>query len=324
MNKLQTTFATLKLKSPVIVASSGLTANIKKIKAFSDAGAGAIVLKSLFEEQINYEAEHYISENDHSEANDYLSEYIKSHKLTEYIQLIKDSKEQCECPIIASINCYSNNSWTNFAAEIEKAGADAIEINILALQTEIDYKSDTFEQLHIDILRSIKKTVSIPVIIKLGQNFTNPVKLVHQLYANGANGVVLFNRFFQPDIDLETLTHIAGKVLNNPVQFAETLRWTGIVSAKQNGDIAASGGIAASSSLIKILLAGASAAEICTAFYQHGPEHIIKLNTKLNLFMETKGWTSLDQMIGILNSSNVSDTNTFERTQFLKYFSSHK
>ena len=204
MATLETTFAGLKLKNPIIVSSSGLTDSAAKNQKLSEAGAGAIVLKSLFEEQIMMEADWMGDPNMYPEGSDYLVGYIREHKLGEYLNLIKESKKVCNIPIIASINCYQNADWVEFAAKIEEAGADALEINILALQTDVQYTYGTFEQRHIDILSHIKKTVKIPVIMKLGDNLTNPIALIDQLYANGAAAVVLFNRFYQPAYDNES------------------------------------------------------------------------------------------------------------------------
>ena len=214
MTDLKTTFAGLSLRNPIIISSSGLTNSAGKNKRLAEAGAGAIVLKSLFEEQIMLEADQLKDPAFYPEASDYLEEYIREHKLAENLTLIKESKKECNIPIIASINCYSDAEWIDFAKQIQEAGADALEINILALQSDVQYTYGSFEQRHIDILRHIKRTVSIPVIMKLGDNLTNPVALIDQLYANGAAAVVLFNRFYQPDINIENMEQISGAVFS--------------------------------------------------------------------------------------------------------------
>ena len=180
MTDLKTTFAGLSLRNPIIISSSGLTNSAGKNKRLAEAGAGAIVLKSLFEEQIMLEADQLKDPTFYPEASDYLEEYIREHKLAEYLTLIKESKKECNIPIIASINCYSDAEWIDFAKQIQEAGADALEINILALQSDVQYTYGSFEQRHIDILRHIKRTVSIPVIMKLGDNLTNPVAHLYQ------------------------------------------------------------------------------------------------------------------------------------------------
>ena len=193
----------MSLRNPIIISSSSLTNSAEKNKKLELAGAGAIVLKSVFEEQIMMEA-HHMATYGSPEGDDYLSTYVRSHALNEYISLIEQTKKLCTIPVIASINCFSNSEWTDFARTVEAAGADALEINILSLQTEKEYQYGSFEQRHIDIVSSIKKQISIPVIVKLGSNLTNPIALINQLYANGANAVVLFNRFYQPDINIDT------------------------------------------------------------------------------------------------------------------------
>ena len=306
MTDLKTTFAGLSLKNPIIISSSGLTNSVGKNKKLAEDGAGAIVLKSLFEEQIMLEAEQLKDPAFYPEGSDYLAEYIREHKLSEYLTLIKESKKVCPIPIIASINCYSDSEWVDFAKQIEEAGADAIEINILALQSDIQYTYGSFEQRHIDILRHIKKTVSIPVIMKLGDNLTNPVALIDQLYANGAAAVVLFNRFYQPDINIEKMEHISGEVFSTVADLGTPLRWIGIVANAE--------------AVVKAILAGASAVEVCSAIYQNTNAFIGEANRFLSAWMERKGFNSIAQFKGKLNIKDIQGINTFERTQFLKYF----
>lgn len=325
MTTLETSFAGLKLKNPIIVSSSGLTDSAEKNRKLAEAGAGAIVLKSLFEEQIMMEADWMGDSNMYPEGSDYLVEYVRQHKLGEYLNLIKESKKVCDIPIIASINCYQNAEWVEFARQIEEAGADALEVNILALQTDVEYAYGTFEQRHIEILSHIKKTIRIPVIMKLGDNLTNPVALINQLYANGAAAVVLFNRFYQPDINIEQMTQTSGQVFSNDAELGKSLRWIGIASAAVNKlDYAASGGIHSAEGVVKALLAGASAVEICSVLYRNSASVIGEYNAFLQAWMERKGMENIAQFKGRLNISDLKGVNTFERTQFLKYFSSHE
>ena len=312
MTDLKTTFAGLSLRNPIIISSSGLTNSVGKNKKLAEDGAGAIVLKSLFEEQIMLEAEQLKDPAFYPEGSDYLAEYIREHKLSEYLTLIKESKKVCPIPIIASINCYSDSEWVDFAKQIEEAGADAIEINILALQSDIQYTYGSFEQRHIDILRHIKKTVSIPVIMKLGDNLTNPVALIDQLYANGAAAVVLFNRFYQPDINIEKMIQVSGNVFSNEADLSKALRWIGIASAAVNKlDYAASGGIHSPEGVVKAILAGASAVEICSVLYQNSATIIEEYIRFLNLWMDRKGMETISQFKGIRNVNDPKGVNTF-------------
>ncbi|MDR3817053.1 MAG: dihydroorotate dehydrogenase-like protein [Bacteroides sp.] len=321
MTDLKTTFAGLSLRNPIIISSSGLTNSAGKNKRLAEAGAGAIVLKSLFEEQIMLEADQLKDPAFYPEASDYLEEYIREHKLAEYLTLIKESKKECSIPIIASINCYSDSEWVDFAKQIQEAGADALEINILALQSDVQYTYGSFEQRHIDILRHIKQTVTIPVIMKLGDNLTNPVALIDQLYANGATAVVLFNRFYQPDINIENMEQVSGEVFSTSADLATPLRWIGIASSVVNKiDYAASGGVANPEAVVKVILAGASAVEVCSAIYQNTNAFIGESTRFLSAWMERKGFNNIAQFKGKLNIKDVQGINTFERTQFLKYF----
>jgi len=321
MSDLKTTFAGLSLKNPIIVSSSGLTNSAIKNKHLEAAGAGAIVLKSLFEEQIALEAAQMQNSVYYPEGGDYLVEALRDHKLSEYLRLIKESKESCRIPIIASINCYSDSEWTNFAKEIEKAGADALEINILSLQTEELYEWGAFEQRHIDILNHVKRQINIPIIMKLGSNLSNPVALIYQLYANGAAAVVLFNRFYQPDIDIDKVKQSVGQVFSSNSELGNTLRWVGIASsAVCQIDYAASGGVHNPQDIVKAILSGATAVEICSAIYRGGNESIKPMLSFLSKWMNDKGYEYISQFKGLLNTKDLRGINTFERTQFLKYY----
>ena len=324
MAQLSTNYAGLSLKNPIIVSSSGLTNSVEKIKKLEEAGAGAVVLKSVFEEQINMQSGQ-MNGYGSPEADDYLGAYVRSHALNEHIALIEEAKKSCSIPIIASINCYSDSEWVDFAQLMEKAGADALELNILYLQTDTDYEYGSFEHRHIEILQHIKKVVKIPVIMKLGSNLTNPVALINQLYANGANGVVLFNRFYQPDINIDTLAFTSTNVMSTPNELADRIRWTAIASAKvPNLDFAVSGGVHCAKGLIKSILAGASATQICSVLYQKGNKEIATLLKELNEWMDENGYKTIAEIKGKMNAETAGSVNPFERTQFMKYYSNHE
>ncbi|MCI5580201.1 MAG: dihydroorotate dehydrogenase-like protein [Phocaeicola plebeius] len=323
MAQLTTTFAGLTLNNPIIISSSGLTNSAEKIQQLEAAGAGAVVLKSVFEEQINLQAgsmQGYGS----PEADDYLGAYVRSHALNEHIRLIEETKKTCHLPVIASINCYTDSEWEDFAVLMEQAGADALEVNILSLQTSKDYVPGSFEQRHIDILSHLKKRIRIPIIMKLGTNFTNPIALINQLYANGAAAVVLFNRFYQPDINIEHLTFTNTNVLSSPTELADRLRWTAIASAEvEKMDYAVSGGVHDGQGVVKSLLAGAAAVEVCSAIYQNGNPAIGSMNQTLSAWMDENGYENIAQFKGKMNAKAAGDINPFERTQFMRYFGSY-
>ena len=326
MKTLETTYAGLKLKNPIIVSSSSLTDSAEKNKRLCEAGAGAIVLKSLFEEQIHLEVDDMEDFDPFVVGGNDLSEYMRQHKLEEYFKLIRDTKKVVDIPVIASINAFGMGSWTEFAKKIEKAGADALEINILALQTSLDYQYGESERKHINILKLIKKVVKIPVIMKLGDNFTNPVALIHQLRAHGADGVVLFNRFYPTDINIDKVEQCAGKAFTTEADLSKPLRWTGIASAAiSNYSFAISGGVHDAAGVVKSILAGASAVEVCSAIYLKGNSIIKEMIDGLKEWMDTHTMDDISMFKGMLNMQYRNEhINTFERTQFLKYYGQFK
>ena len=325
MAQLKTTFAGLALNNPVIISSSGLTDSAAKIKKLEDAGAGAVVLKSVFEEQIAMQAGSMHGYGS-PEANDYLGAYVRSHALNGHISLIKEVKDVCGIPVIASINCYSSNEWADFAKTLEEAGADALELNILSLQTGKDDAYGSFEQRHIDILKRIKAVVKVPVIMKLGNNLTNPVALINQLHANGAEGVVLFNRFYQPDINTDSLSLSCSNVLSSPYELADRVRWIAIASAKvPRLAYAVSGGVNTGKDIVKAVLAGASATEVCSAVYRFGNKVIGEMKDELSRWMDEKGYETLEQFRGRVNAQALGDeVGPFERTQFMRYYGGYE
>lgn len=323
MNK--TTFAGLELKNPIIISSCGRTAKAENNKAFEDAGAAAVVLKSLFEENITREAEHLSHSTDHTEAVDYMQAYIRSHALADYIQLIKDSKKLCTIPVIASINCHSKGEWIDFAKSIQEAGADALELNIMGVPDFKSYKVGDYEQLHLDIVSKVRKEVNIPLIVKLGSNITNPVALIEQLKIYGANAVVLFNRSYQPDINIDTMEFKAGSLLSNSSDLPNSLRWTGIASALVNGmDYAISGGVHSGEDVVKAILSGASVVEVTSAIYKNGNGWIHQALEQLTEWQKKHHYQNIDEFKGRMNAAAIDNPDFWLRTQFLKYFASNE
>lgn len=319
---ISTRYAGLSLRNPLIVSSSGLTNNAVRNKEFEKAGAGAIVLKSLFEEQIEMHSGSLMKDSDFPEAADYIRGYVKANQLNTYIELIKKSKELCTIPIIASLNCYKADAWTEFALKIQEAGADALELNVFSLETDLSYEIDKLRHTYVSILRKVKETVSIPVIVKIGKFVDNLPSLVNALKQNGADGVVVFNRFYQPDIDIDTLQLVSGNVFSSHSDLSETIRWTAILSGKVPGiDIASSTGVHDWEDIVKCLLAGASAVQMCSAVYNQGSEIISQAVTCLEEWMEQKQYRSVDEFRGKLNYANIPNQAMYERSQFMKYYS---
>lgn len=322
MINLSTKYLGLNLRNPIIIGSSGLTGSVDKIVQLEAAGAGAVVIKSLFEEQIKIDSGTMLSHADYPEAMDYLSNYTRNNALDVYLEMIKEAKNKVKIPIIASINCVSSSEWISFASAIQEAGADAIELNVFIMPQELHKEGGIYERLYFEILERVKKQISIPISVKLGQHFTNLPSLADSLSARGAKGVVLFNRFYAPDIDIDSMSFTSSKVLSSPDDIRNSLRWVGIVSAMvENVDICASTGIHDGKAVVKQILAGAKAVQVCSALYIKGPEYITNMLDELTDWMRKYNFKSPDEFRGRMNYKNIPDPAIFERVQFMKYFS---
>lgn len=322
MGKLETSFAGLKLQNPIIVSSSGLTDTASKCRSLEEAGAGAVVLKSIFEEQIMQQYDRWYNPNN-NEGNDYLNTYLHSYSLNKHILLIQEAKRICTIPIIASINCTGMDEWISYAKIIEDAGADAIELNIMEVQTDKEYEYGSYEQKHINILKNVKKHTSLPIIIKLGMNLTSPIALINQLYANGVNAVVLFNHPYRPDINIDKSSLTVGEMWSHASDICNALRWTCIGSAEiPLIDYGISGGVHDGWAVIKSLLAGASAVEICTTIFWNGSQRIQTMKKQIEEWMNEREYKNIQQFKGKINTS-FQGKNMFERTQFMKYYSTY-
>ncbi len=322
MANLNTTYAGLKLRNPFVISSSGITNSLDRLRKLDSLGAGAVVLKSIFEEQINFEIGKNLQSSDYPEAHDYVSRYTKENSLSEYLQLISDARKAVTIPVIASINCISASQWMDFALKIEEAGADAIELNVYFLPLDKNKEGGEYEKIYFELLRGLKKRIKIPIVIKLGPNFTNPTYMVNQLYYHGADAVVLFNRFYSPDIMLDELKIASAEVLSSISEIRNTLRWVGIISGEvKNLDIAASTGIHTGEAALKMLLAGAKVVQICSVLYKNGLEYLTDMIDKVESWMLEKQYRSIDEFRGLMNYSNIPDPAVYERAQFMKYFS---
>lgn len=319
MSQLETTYLGLKLKNPVIVGSSGLTSSIEKIKQIEKKGAGAIVLKSIFEEQIKFEAGNLANGSDSPEAWDYVNHYVKHNTVQEYLDLIKKAKQEVKIPIIASINCVSAKEWTGFAKSIEEAGADAIEINVFVLPNDKNTPGEKYEHLYYDLAEKLQGILTIPFAFKLGSHFSNLVGFLQKLRAPG---VVLFNRFYAPDIDIDQLKFTSSEVFSSPADIRNSLRWIGITSSKITGmDIAASTGIHDGKAVIKQILAGATAVQVCSTLYKNGIDHLENILNEVEEWMAKHGYDHIDEFRGKMSYSRIEDPLVYERSQFMKYFS---
>lgn len=323
MIDLSTSFAGLSMKSPIIVSSSGLTSSVDRIKKLAAAGAGAIVLKSLFEEQINYEIENVSEGQDYPEAMDYIRTYARENSVGQYLTMIREAREAVDIPVIASINCISGTEWTDFAGKIEEAGADALELNIYFLPIKKDKDPREYEKAYLNLVSEVKKKTTLPLIIKLGNGFSNITWMVDQLYQRGAAAAVLFNRFYAPDINTDDLTFGSAEVLSTPAELRNSLRWIGIVSSQVDQlDLAASTGVHNGMAVVKQILAGAQAVQVCSVLYRNGLDYIRDMIAEMKKWMEKNNYQSLKDFRGRMNYGSLDDPSVYERAQFMKFFSS--
>lgn len=313
----------LDLKSPVIVSSCSLTADVDKVKEMESCGAGAVVMKSLFEEQIRGEVE-FMASAGHSypEMDDYLHAYIRSNSIAQYAEKVRAIKKAVSIPVIASINCYSAGEWVEYARQIEAAGADALEINLYDLALDPRTSPASIEDGYVNVVRSIVSELRIPVAVKIGPHYTSIVNFVDRIATAGAKGVVIFNRFFTPDIDLDKFTLVPASPLSHEGEYAETLRWAAILSSAVKIDISTTTGIHSADSALKMILAGADTVQVCSAIYRHGPSVIREFNTRIAAFLEKNNVEDLSQIRGRLSYSTIPDPAMYERVQFMKTFGS--
>lgn len=325
MTDLSTRYMGLNLRNPLIVGSSGLTNSIDNIKKISDNGAGAVVLKSLFEEQINYAIGKTMSQNtenyEYPEAFDYISNYTQQKDVDQYLKLIRDAREATDIPVIASINCTSSAEWTSFAKKIEEAGADGLELNIFVLPSDPRHESKHNEKIYLDILQEVLKQVEIPVSAKISYYFSGLAHTAIQMSWTGISGMVLFNRFFSPDIDINKFEVVTSNVFSSSDELSLSLRWVAMLSDKLHCDIAASTGIHDGKAMIKQLLAGAKAVQVASVLYKNGFEMIGKMLNELDEWMEEHNFEKTSDFIGRLSYKQTANPAAYERVQFMKHFS---
>ena len=321
---LSTSYMGLKMKNPIIIGSSGLTDKLDSIKKLEDNNAGAIVLKSLFEEQINAEISKvsFTEGNAYPEAYEYIEEYTKNKAITEYLKLIEDAKKSVDIPVIASINCVTDTEWIDFADDIQKAGADGLELNVALLPSDPFEKSSENEEMYFKITEKVHDILSIPLSLKMSYYSAGLANLIYNISASGkVDGITIFNRYYHPDIDINTLELISSNVFSSDDEYTLPLRWIALLSDKVDADLAATTGIHDGSSMAKQILAGASAVQIVSSIYKHGHEHINSILKEFEDIAHKHNFAKIDDMKGKLSfHSNKEDNKAFERVQFMKYF----
>ncbi len=335
---LETKYMGLNLRNPLIAGSCGLTNSIEHLKDIEKGGAGAIIIKSIFEEQILHDsAAHTNSESNswkktfsnlvsdkeyyYDEAAAYMENYSREHSLSHYLDFLRDAKRAVNIPLIASIHCTSQYNWQYFARKMQDAGADAIELNAFLLPSDFNRSSADNENIYFEIVKEIKKYVSIPVSLKLGYYFSGLSNTVQKLSESGVSAFVLFNRSFNPDIDINKLEITSNNTFSTSEEYFHTLRWVAILSKRIQSDIAAATGVHTSEAAIKQILAGATTVQMVSAMYKNGLDVFGKVEKGIKDWMQLHNFKSINDFRGIMSQQNVENPAAFERVQFIKIFS---
>ncbi|HCA82118.1 MAG TPA: dihydroorotate dehydrogenase-like protein [Bacteroidetes bacterium] len=321
---LKTTYLGLKLKNPLVPSASPLSRNVDSMKRLEDAGASAVVMYSLFEEQIAHDAaelEHYLEYGSHSqpEAMDYFprpEEYNLGPD--QYVELLHSAKQALGIPVIGSLNGISTGGWIDYAKKLEQAGADALELNIYYIPTDPVLSSQEVEERYVNVLLAVKRAVRIPVAVKLSPYFSSFANVAARLDKAGANGLVLFNRFYQPDFDLEALEVSPNVLLSTSDAIRLPLRWIAILHGMVKTSLAGTSGVHTAEDVIKLIMAGADVAMMCSALLKHGPKHLTMVLEGLNKWMVEHEYLSVEQMKGSMSQASVADPAAFERANYMK------
>jgi|SRR5208282_1575239 dihydroorotate dehydrogenase (fumarate) len=324
MIDLSTQYLGLKLRTPLVASASPLSHELDSIRRLEDSGASAVVLYSLFEEQIrreNIQLEHDLQAGTESfpESLTYLPQLSDFYTgPEEYLEHIVKAKEAVNIPIIASLNGATLGGWTEYARRLESAGADAIECNIYFLPTDMDTPAAQIEDIYLDIVRAVKPAVHIPVAVKLSPFFSNMANMARRLDKTGADGLVLFNRFYQPDIDLENLEIRPNVLLSTPQDLRLPLTWIGILFGRVKASLAATSGIHQAEDVVKMLMVGASVTMMCSVLLREGPEHLRFVERQLEQWMADHEYESVSQMQGSMSQLCSADPAAFERAQYMR------
>ncbi|HMS98661.1 MAG TPA: dihydroorotate dehydrogenase-like protein [Saprospiraceae bacterium] len=327
---LQSTYLGLKLKSPIVVSASTLSEKLDNILLMEDNGAGAVVLFSVFEEQIRQEEARYnaiarATSNTFAEANDYFPDLDDYHVATSaYLELIRQAKEKVEIPIIASLNGVSPEGWIDFASQMEQAGADAIEINVFYIPADIATSGAEVEKRYVEIVEWVRSAVHIPIAVKLNPYFSNMGKVASDLSYAGANGLTLFNRFYQPDMDIYSLKLMHNLHYSEAAEIRLPLLWIALLSGQLKCSLAASTGVQSAAEVIKYLLAGANVTMTASALYKKGISYLKTMNLELQAWMKEMGFQSVDTFRGVMNHYNIQDPSAYERANYIKILESNK
>lgn len=329
MPDLTTRYMGLLLKNPLVASASPLTGQLDRLKRLEEAGIAAVVLRSLFEEQItleSYDLDRYLTHGTESyaEALTYFPEVSDYHLGPgAHLELIKQAKASMKIPVIGSLNGVSSGGWLRYAKLIEEAGADAIELNIYYVPTAIELSAADVEQMYVDVVRDVRARVKIPVAVKLSGFFSAFVHMARRLDEAGANALVLFNRFYQPDYDLENLEVVPNLVLSNPHELRLRLLWTAILYGRIRADLAITGGVHSSEDVLKAMMSGARVAMMTSALLANSYEHIQTILEGLLSWIESHEYESIQQMQGSMSQISVAEPAAFQRANYMKVLSSY-
>ena len=327
---MSTDYMGLKLKNPIVPSSSPLSHSVDSIRRLEDAGAAAVVMYSLFEEQITFESyylDYYLNHGSESqsEASSYFP-HMEDYNVgpDQYVDLIRRAKEAVDIPIIGSLNGISPGGWTDYAGLIEDAGADGLELNVYYIPTSLEESGVEVEEKYIDVLREVKKAVSIPVAMKLSPYFSSTANMAHRLSEWGANAIVLFNRFYQPDFDLETLEVTPRLVLSSAHEMRLPLSWVAMLYGRVSLDFAITTGVHTHHDALKALMAGAKVAMMASELLQGGVKRIGQILDEMKQWMIEREYDSVKQMIGSMSRQHVSEPQAFERANYMKMLASYR
>lgn len=321
MSKLKTSYMGLTLSSPIVAASTGLTSKIDNIKQIEDAGAGAVVLKSLFEEQILFDSNKMTEGFDletHADALDFFKGMSNNYFLDEYLTLVEESKKAVNIPVIASVNCISGGAWLKYAKRFQNVGADALEINIFKIPVNKKLSSEDYENAYLNLAREIKEIVDIPVSFKISPHFTSLARFIEQLSMNKLDSIVLFNRFYRPDVDINKIQMTHAPIYSAKEEISLALQWIALLSGEIKIDFVANTGIYDSTAVIKQLLVGAKAVQIASALYKNGFDVIRTINKEIENWMDEKNYSEISEFNGLLCQENSKNPEAYERTQYMK------
>lgn len=328
MTNLSVSYLGLDLKNPIIAGSSGLTNSIENLIALEKAGVGAVVLKSIFEEEIYLEFAHEFRKlgpmDNNLEFLDYYDYQIKKDNLKNYLNLITEAKKVLTIPVIASINCSTAQEWAFFAKKVEDAGADAIELNVFVLPTNLTQTSADNETMYFDIVSRVSSKIRIPISLKISPYFSNLGAVIRDLSFSEINGLVLFNKFYSPDVDINEQRITGSDVLSKDTDYKLTLRWIALMANRVNSDLSASTGIHDWETIVKMLLVGATTVQIVSILYKEGFSIVGTILQDISKWMEQNGYQSIADFRGKLSLDNTTNLAEFERVQFMRTFGEHK